>query len=95
MHQTALDLSRAAFPVGAEPLRLVFVLDQSASAIRTYLGKLRSLEGCIPHTQLHGSDFRDDFSALLHIHIVSYSYVQQTHLFFVMQSCAFDSGSGE
>ena len=95
MHQTALDLSRAAFPVGAEPLRLVFVLDQSASAIRADLGKLRSLEGCIPHTQLHGSDFRDDFSALLHIHIVPNSDVQKTHLVFVVQSCAFDCGSGE
>ncbi len=86
MHETTLNLGRAAGGVRAEVLGLAFVPHEAASALGAILGKIGPAKGRIAFAELHARNFRNNLSALFHIDIVADSHVQQLHLVGVVQA---------
>ena len=85
MQDAALDLGGASGRVGAEPAGFAFGLYERRTAVGTYLGELRLLGSGFALGLFHTRDLGDDFTALLHVHPVSFVDVQGTDLVFVHQ----------
>ena len=79
------DLRTASALIGTVVLRLAFVFDQRRAAFGTYRDVLERPAVCRPLRKLHARDLGNDFAAFLDVYHVARTYVQQGHLFGVVQ----------
>ena len=95
VEQPALYLHRAAVLVGAEPFSLVLAADERGAAVGAHVGEYWSGRAFFAFREVHSGDFRNDFAAFLHEHVVSDAYVELLHHVGVVERGPSDHGPAE